>query len=164
MPHPFSELTIENRIKYIFTPCPGTKGEQLAMSITTLKAAGAEVVVSLLSDAEISALGVTDLGEEIIRQGMVWYQLPIEDDCAPDKKFMKAFTSIKPALLRHINRGDAIAIHCRGGSGRTGLMAAILLLECGFKWADVQAQIQSLRPQALTLPAHLDFIHSHYLA
>lgn len=33
-----------------------------------------------------------------------------------------------------------------GGSGRTGLMDAILLLESGEQWRDVQARIQSIRP------------------
>ncbi|SIT01803.1 cyclin-dependent kinase inhibitor 3 family protein [Neptunomonas antarctica] len=162
MSHPFDALSFGNGAKFIFTACPGTQDEDLVASLTTLKAVGTSAVVSLLSDTEIGVLGVTGLGEEISRQGLAWYQLPIEDDCAPGDDFFEAFALVKTELLDKMNRGETIVIHCKGGSGRTGLMAAILLLENGDSWSDIIAQVQSLRPKALTLPHHLNFIHTHY--
>ena len=93
---------------------------------------------------------------------MTWYQLPTEDDCAPKEAFFETFTDAKPQLLALMTSGQTIAIHCRGGSGRTGLMAAILLLESGRDWDDVVEQIQAIRPKALTHPVHINFIETQY--
>jgi len=52
----------------------------------------------------------------------------------------------------------ALAIHCKGGSGRTGLVAAMILLERGNKLERVLSMVQALRPKALKLQAHVDYL------
>mgnify|MGYP000035322759 FL=1 len=94
---------------------------------------------------------------------MAWYQLPIEDDCAPQAPFFDVFELVKDDLQVRLDSGETIAIHCRGGTGRTGLMAAILLLEAGESWETVKNQIQSIRPKALILAPHLAYIEQNYL-
>lgn len=54
--------------------------------------------------------------------------------------------------------GKAIAIHCKGGSGRTGLVAAQLLIESGVPFSDALRDVQSLRPRAVQHPAHIQYI------
>jgi hypothetical protein len=41
-------------------------------------------------------------------------------------------------------------------------MAAILLLETGLDRAEVVRQVQSLRPNALKMPVHLDYLEQNY--
>ena len=94
--------------------------------------------------------------------GLAWFQLPVEDDCAPEAPFAAAFASHKTALLARLAAGQTLAIHCRGGSGRTGLMAAILLLEAGYAPTQVKSLVQGLRPKALTLTPHVHYLNSHY--
>lgn len=160
--HPFDQLNLSNGASFLFTPCPGTKEASLNEALKTLKDAGANAVVSTLSDAEISALEVGGLGNGVARLDMPWFQLPIEDDCAPDDEFFGKFAQVKSHLLNLIEQQATLVIHCRGGSGRTGLMAAILLLERGEKWQDIQPLIQSIRPKSLTLEPHLTFLQQHY--
>ncbi|WP_417537745.1 protein phosphatase [Marinomonas sp.] len=162
MNHPFDVLKLENGAAFIFTPCPGTKEADLATSLACLKSAGASAVVSLLPDQEIETLGVTELGKQVTQQNMTWYQLPIEDDQAPKQPFFVEFEKIKNELLGRLHVQEKLAIHCRGGSGRTGLMAAILLLELGLPWLQVQELIQGTRPKALTLAPHIHFLKTHY--
>ncbi|WP_419534208.1 protein phosphatase [Endozoicomonas sp.] len=161
-PHPFDILSLPNGSTFIFTPCPGTKTENLSDSLSTLKKAGTDAVVTMLPDTEIKALDVASLGQKAKNFGMQWFQLPVEDDCAPEESFEVAFTEDKAPLLALIEKKATIAIHCKGGSGRTGLMAAILLLESGMQWEDVKTLVQSIRPNALTLPVHLEFLQKHY--
>ncbi|SHG55964.1 tyrosine-protein phosphatase [Marinomonas polaris] len=162
MNHPFDVLKLENGAAFIFTPCPGTKEANLATSVACLKSAGATAVISLLPDQEIETLGVTELGKQVTQQNMTWYQLPIEDDQAPKQPFFAEFEKIKNELLERLRAQEKFAIHCRGGSGRTGLMAAILLLELGQPWQQVQELIQGTRPKALTLAPHIHFLKAHY--
>jgi hypothetical protein len=41
-------------------------------------------------------------------------------------------------------------------------MAAILLLEAGYAPTQVKSLVQGLRPKALTLAAHLDYLNNHH--
>ncbi|WP_256469593.1 hypothetical protein [Alkalimarinus coralli] len=41
-------------------------------------------------------------------------------------------------------------------------MAAILLLEGGANWTEAKSLIQSVRPKALTHPAHISYLKKHY--
>jgi tRNA threonylcarbamoyl adenosine modification protein (Sua5/YciO/YrdC/YwlC family) len=49
-----------------------------------------------------------------------------------------------------------------GGSGRTGLMAAILMLELGYASTQVKTQIQQIRPKALTSPVQVNYLIEQY--
>lgn len=160
--HPFDYLDLKSGGRFIFTPCPGTKDTSVSDALETLKEAGANTIITVLSSDEIEALSVSSLGKEATDKNIKWYQLPIEDDCEPAEAFNKAWALSKVKLQALLGYKETIAIHCRGGSGRTGLMAAILLLEAGEAWGDVKDQIQKVRPKALTHPAHINYLKKHY--
>lgn len=159
--HPFDVLTLPDDITLIFTPCPGTKDTSISDAMQTLNTAGAEAIVTLLPDNELAALSVAALSAEAEKMDMAWYQLPIEDDKEPSLAFEQAWQTHKSSLLELIALHKTVAIHCRGGSGRTGLMAAILLLELGMRWSAVKTHIQRIRPKALTHPAHVAYLSKH---
>jgi len=48
--HPFDILALENGAQLIFTPCPGTKEVILSGSISTLKDAGTNMLITLMFD------------------------------------------------------------------------------------------------------------------
>ncbi|MGN4932630.1 phosphatase domain-containing protein [Aeromonas rivipollensis] len=160
--HPFDILNLDNGARLIFTPCPGTKEASLQAALKTMQAAGADAVVTMMPDAELSEFKADSLPAECAALGLAWFQLPVEDDCAPEAPFAAAFANHKTALLARLASGQTLAIHCRGGSGRTGLMAAILLLEAGYAPTQVKSLVQGLRPKALTLTPHVDYLNTHY--
>ncbi|CAM3716688.1 tyrosine-protein phosphatase [Parendozoicomonas haliclonae] len=162
MSHPFDQLPLDTGASFLFTPCPGTKTEDLQNSLQTLKAAGATTVVTALPDEDMQALNVPELGKAVRDAGLDWFHLPIEDDAAPEQPFFAAFETALPRLLKKISAGETIAIHCRGGAGRTGLIAAILMLESGIDIDRVIAKVQAVRPVALTPPAQAAFLKSRY--
>lgn len=160
--HPFDKLQLPNGGEFIFTPCPGTKEASLNESLNRLKSAGARAVITLLPDSELARLSVSELGSEVTALGMEWFQLPIEDDEEPSSLFAETWSQHKATLLTLFAEKQTLAIHCKGGSGRTGLMAAILMLESGHNWEMVQSLVQSIRPKALSHPAHLRFLARQY--
>ena len=162
MTHPFDSLPLPSGGAFVFTPCPGTRGEALPDALNRLKDTGASTLVTLLSNEELDQLGVSDLGTVATDLGLHWAQLPIEDDCAPEAPFEQAFTIQGDALLQRLTAGETLVIHCRGGTGRTGLMAAILLLNAGMDGAEVRSRIQSVRPKALTIETQLAWLKSRY--
>ena len=164
MPHPFDTIALPNGAQLILTPCPGTKEVGLADSIAQLKNAGAQALITLLSTAELTALNVANLGAEVAAQGLQWFQLPVEDDHAPTPDFLAEFARVKPQLLALLNNGAGVVMHCRGGTGRTGVMGALLMLELGYEWDDLKARIQAVRPKVLTIAAQLDFLTQYRTA
>ncbi|WP_333607173.1 phosphatase domain-containing protein [Arsukibacterium sp.] len=151
--HPFDILPLSAG-QLLFTPCPGTKGVGLNESIAQLKAAGVTAIITLMPEQELAQNNADNLGAICAGLEIKWFQLPIADDCAPDQAFQHAFADHKAEILALLQANQTVAIHCKGGSGRTGLMAAILMLQLGYSKADAMAKVQQLRPKALCHPVH----------
>lgn len=157
--HPTWLLPLENSAGLVLTPCPGTKGVSLADSILQLKEQGVTVVVTALSDEEMHHAGVSDLPDVVAAYGLQWVNTPIEDDKVPDAEFERLWHLASPFLHRCLDNGEKVALHCMGGSGRTGLLAAHLLGEKGWPLEKVVTKVQALRPGAFTKPNQIEYVH-----
>lgn len=142
----------------LLTPCPGTQQVALPLVLGQLKLAGAHGVLTLMTDAELARLELGTLGQQIEAAGMRWFQLPIEDDQAPDAAFEAAWQQALPALVGLLRDGKHLVIHCKGGSGRTGLVAAALLMSLGQPQQEAMAAIRAHRPKAFTLACHRQWL------
>ncbi|MBT8439016.1 MAG: dual specificity protein phosphatase family protein [Gammaproteobacteria bacterium] len=160
--HPYDILTLPDNGCLIFTPCPGTKGVDLATSIRELRQAGAEAVITMMTDDELDKFEVSSLPEVVQQSRMVWFQFPVEDDAAPAKAFEQSWQAQKNEVLSLVRQGKCVAIHCRGGSGRTGFMAAVIMREMGMDEMQTTTLVQGLRPNSLKFPAHSDYLAANY--
>ncbi len=159
MTHPTWQLDLDAGA-LILTPCPGTKEADLDASLAQLKEQGVEAIVTALDDAELASKDVAALGEKAQALGMQWFQIEIEDDCAPGAEFAAKWQDASPALHSVVDNGGKVAMHCMGGSGRTGLFAAHLLLEKKWPLEKIVQEVQALRPGAFTKPVQVDYIQS----
>ncbi|MFN1584415.1 cyclin-dependent kinase inhibitor 3 family protein [Vibrio rotiferianus] len=157
MSHPTWQLDLETGA-LVLTPCPGTKGVELQASLEQIKAQGVEAIVTALDDAELASKDVSALGELTQQLGMKWFQIEIEDDCAPGEEFAAKWQQVSPELHAILAQGGKVAMHCMGGSGRTGLFAAHLLLEKDWALEDIVREVQALRPGAFTKPVQVEYI------
>jgi protein-tyrosine phosphatase len=62
---------------------------------------------------------------------MLWFHLPIVDVSTPDKRFEREWDIAGEELGSILRRGLDVLVHCRGGLGRAGTIAARLLVELG---------------------------------
>ncbi|MFB2865278.1 protein tyrosine phosphatase [Aeromonas sp. MdU4] len=157
--HPFWSLEVP-RVdgQLLLTPCPGTQQVPLTLALDQLKLAGAHGVITLMTSTELARFELAHLGQEVEHEGMRWFHLPIEDDKAPDAAFERAWQQALPQLICLLHDGKHLAIHCKGGSGRTGLMAATLLLSFGQPLDEVITTIKARRPKAFTLAVHRQWL------
>lgn len=166
-PHPFDILPLdpfnENGAKLIFTPCPGTKEQALAESLTTLKAAGTQMLLTLMFDEEMARNNVSDLAAQCANQGITWVQLPILDDAAPGAEFEASWLTNKAQILDLMHNQGTIAVHCKGGSGRTGLVIGLILASLGWPKDKVVSAVQALRPKALAHPVQREYFDAFTL-
>jgi len=157
--HPSDLLPLQQgSAGFILTPCPGSRGVDAPEAVGQLQAAGAAALLTLMPSSEMASNGVSTLGEICAQRGLQWFHLPIEDDHAPAADFAAAWQAQRDAVHRLLDAGKRVAIHCKGGSGRTGLMAAQILLERGWSKDDAVTAVKAVRPNALSLPAHQDYL------
>lgn len=154
--HPFDILQLETGA-FIFTPCPGTKSVGLSQSVADLKAAGAKAIITLMYDEELIKNGAQQLAIECEQAGLSWFQLPIVDDDSPSEAFSLAFNKHLNEILAIIKSGGSVAVHCKGGSGRTGLVIGLLMHELGYAKNDIVNQVQAIRPKSLHNPVQRSF-------
>ncbi|MEB3438056.1 cyclin-dependent kinase inhibitor 3 family protein [Pseudomonas sp. A2] len=157
--HPYSVLTSKQvKGRLIFTPCPGTKDTSVAEALDTLKEADACALLTLMPTEELTLNEVENLERQCQQRSIEWFHLPVEDGHAPGEPFQAAWSANRERIKQLLTEGKSIAIHCKGGSGRTGLVAAQLLIECGVPFSDAVSGVQALRPSAIQHPVHINYI------
>ena len=157
--HPFDRLPLADCDGcLILTPCPGIRGVELQEAVGQLKAAGASAVITLMPEPELERKNVLALPDVCRHQGLKWFHLPIQNDCAPEALFTERWGQYRQSIQRLLSTGQTIAVHCKGGSGRTGLMVAMILMGRGVPLADAVETVQRLRPEALGNPAQLKYL------
>jgi ADP-ribosyl-[dinitrogen reductase] hydrolase len=137
-----------------FTRCPGPREPRcrarcLRADIAAIRAWGAGLLVTLMESAELERLGVPDLGDRVRAAGLAWLHLPIADFGVPDAAFEAAWTTAGQALRTRLRAGRDVALHCRGGLGRSGTIAARLLVELGTPPETAIAAVRAARPGAI---------------
>ncbi|WP_232209433.1 ADP-ribosylglycohydrolase family protein [Sphingomonas sp. SKA58] len=140
------------------TFCPGKKQQDaltgawnrdLCVDLEAIQASGAAAVVSLIEAEEFLSLGVERLGEEVRAHHMDWFHLPIEDVSIPSPAFEQAWAVTGANLRSRLRQGFDIVLHCKGGLGRAGMIAARLLAELGTEPNAAIARVRMARPGAI---------------
>jgi protein-tyrosine phosphatase len=107
------------------------------------RAAGIDIVVSMLQKNEARDLGLAEEEISAKRAGMLFANFPIPDRCVPIDK--QSFEEFLTTLEDHLARGKRIAIHCRGSIGRAPLTTASLLIRSGIPPETAWQQIAASR-------------------
>lgn len=159
----------EGRGRIGFVRCPGRRDlpgacRTLREDIAALRAWGAGLVVTLAEQAELEALGVPDLGARVRAAGMAWLHLPIRDFDVPDAAFETAWTIAGAAIRTRLLAGRDVVLHCRGGLGRSGMIAARLLVELGTEPEAAIAAARAARPGAIETAAQEAHVRGARLA
>ncbi len=104
-------------------------GDWLEDEIAGWRGAGVSAIVSLLKPEEERELSLENEEREAQTQGMEFISLPITDRGVPDAE--AELTSTLERLEGILSAGRNVVIHCRQGVGRTGLLAACMLISRG---------------------------------
>jgi ADP-ribosylglycohydrolase/protein-tyrosine phosphatase len=140
------------------TFCPGANDpmigkdrcmRDLASDLASVRAWGASALVTLLDENEFDLLNVPDLGELAESAGLDWYHLPIPDMATPGWIFERRWVYAGLRLRRLLRRGGRVVIHCRAGLGRSGTIAARLLIELGATPGQAIERVRAARPGAI---------------
>ena len=151
------------------TLCPGKQdphgitGEwrrDLDLDLDAVRSWGAGMLVSLITEPEMDTLGVRDLPGATASRGLAWMHLPIGDGRVPTRAFETAWEVQGAAIRERLRNGEDVVVHCRGGLGRAGTVAARLLIEFGDKPENAIRRVRAARPGAIETRAQEDYLRS----
>ena len=155
----FSELGLPNGGRLGLGCCPGCRLNPSPLSVVKrpgsikddLKLIAAwkpHAVLSLMEEDELAEVGAPArlLAGELKAHGVDWLHLPICDLGAPDERFETAWVELWPRLDRELRQGGRFFIHCYAGLGRTGTVAALILMQYGLGARDALRAVRAARP------------------
>lgn len=121
----------------------------LHIDLDAIEAWGAAAVVTLIEPHEMASLKVEALGDAVADRHMSWCHLPIRDVTIPDARFEAEWIAAGEAIRSIIRSGFDVVVHCKGGLGRAGMIAARLLVELGWEPNRAIEEVRRVRPGAI---------------
>ena len=99
-------------------------------SFGDLKAAGVDVVVSLLEAEEAAYIGLGDEAGLAASAGIEFLHLPVIDHGVPASHGPVIAMSSK--ITQRLADGKGVAVHCFAGLGRSPLLIAAVMIDSGY--------------------------------
>jgi protein-tyrosine phosphatase len=118
-------------------------GDWLANEVEAWKKAGIDVVVSLMTSSEAEELELKAEAELCRAKGIEFVSLPIPDRGLPPSQ--ESFVGLARQLEARLAKGTRILLHCRAGIGRSGMLAATVLILAGVAVEAALKRIQTAR-------------------
>jgi predicted protein tyrosine phosphatase len=117
---------------------------------------GAKVLVTLLEEFEMRQLGIPELlvAARKLRLESVWF--PVQDFSPPPD--LEATVALVDSIVTRLARGETVVVHCRGGLGRTGTIAACCLVARGRAPRSAIRLVRDARPGAVEVESQVEFV------
>ena len=135
----------------------GMPDRDLEADMREIAAWGPSLILTLLEPHEARELGVPDFATAI--PGGIEHQwLPIVNASVPDAGWLVRWRVVSRDVLARLRRGERVLLHCRGGRGRVGLVAGLLLRDCGLGGEEAIRWVREARTGALENRAQERFV------
>ena len=106
-------------------------------------------MVTLIEEHEFELLGVEALPDAIRGRGSSGITCRSKTCPSPDQRFETRWADARARLRERLRSGERVLVHCRGGLGRAGSVAARLLVEFGAEPGEAIRQVRAVRPGAI---------------
>jgi protein-tyrosine phosphatase len=118
-------------------------GDWLQDELRRLQNSEVQILISTLTQSEITELGLHQEQEECRACGIQYLNFPIEDRSVPES--LLQFKAFVDQVAVQVKEGKSVAIHCRAGVGRSSLLACSVLVRIGFKSQQAWLMVQQAR-------------------
>lgn len=140
------------------TICPGRKdyNRDLAEDLRVLQNENVPWLYGFMTDQELEWAGIPDINNQASKLDIIYGGLPILDQDVPSMEDAQELCS---QILGQLKQGENVVLHCIGGLGRTGMIAACVAVEQGLS---AKAAINIVRdargPRAVESEAQEKFV------
>ena len=164
---PDAGVDLPGRLRMTFAPgmkAPSLGGRwerDLAADLRELEEThGADALVSLMEEHEYGGYGIPELLEEGgIDSNIEVVRFAIKDMGIPREAEAQEFEAMISSVVERLRGGQTVVVHCRGGLGRTGTVAACTLVALGRHSADEAiGAVREARPGTVQTAGQEDFV------
>jgi protein-tyrosine phosphatase len=139
---------MQAKVYWVAGPWPGRLGilprprggDWLDDEMTAWRSAGIDVVVSLLEPEEEAQLVLEGEAAAAAASGIDFRPFPIPDRGVPASR--ESVASLANEIVDALDVGKNVAVHCRQGIGRSGLIVAGVLVAAG---GDVSSALETIK-------------------
>lgn len=111
--------------------------------------AGMRMLLILTKSGELPQDATAMLRGAMRARGLCAIALPIEDYSVPGPAFMRAWTRLTPAFGAVFASGASVGMCCHHGAGRSGLVAAMHLIDAGHAPSDAVRLLRCQFPETV---------------
>ena len=137
------------------TIAPGKQGSiygrthrrDLDTDLKALRAQGADGIVNLMEDDEQARWQMHGYDEAAQQAGLSVRRYPIVDVNVPTDP--ASFRTLVEEVYTDLSAGKTVVVHCLGGLGRSGTLAACLLIRAGMDAEEATRLTRTYRPGAI---------------
>lgn len=117
-------------------------------------------LVSLVEDSEYAAMGLrsVEVMQKMRQHKIDFLRYPMRPNVVPSD--LERFDSIVHTILSVLHRYN-VAVHCRSGKNRAGMVAAGVLIAIGFSVSASVSYIRTVRLRALPSGAEVEFLKQY---
>ncbi len=113
------------------------------------------LVLSMTTPPEHDMVGARTLGSDIQSMASRWCHLPVPDYSTPTPAVLAKWPKASQAARKALDGGGRVLVHCRGGSGRSGMAVLRLMIETGEPPHAALKRLRAVRPSAVETDAQL---------
>jgi hypothetical protein len=119
---------------------------------------GVDTLVCLVEAFELAFMRIPQLSERTRAHGMAFLHHPVVDVSVPGDPV--AFRELVADVAQRLRAGEVVAVHCRGGLGRTGLTAACVLVAFGMDPEGAIHLVRQVRPRTIETRQQEDYVRA----
>jgi polymorphic toxin system DSP-PTPase phosphatase-like protein len=135
-------------------------GDWLEDEISSWQRAEIRTIVSLLEPQELVELGLSDEPRLCLGHGIEFVSFPIPDRGVPTS--YGTLNLLVMPLVPKVKGGHMVAVHCRAGIGRSGVVAAGILFRSGIPFPQIFPALSRARGVAVPdTDAQTDWVQAY---
>ncbi len=120
---------------------------------------GADTLVSVMEEHEYDDFEISDLFERDHVGGVEVLRFAIEDMSVPEETLAEKYAELIRGIVDRMRDGKNVVVHCRGGLGRTGTVAACVLVALGKPAKDAIGLVRETREGTIQTHKQEEFVY-----